>query len=379
MSDRIRAPKGAAEPRWNPQRSEWEARVELPGSNGSRRRKWVRAKTEAECRDAIARTRIILTDYGAVTNGAITVGTVADRWLVSHGPQVTQGSMATYERVVRLYIKPMMGSKRLRELTVADVDKWQRELEAKGLSLSTRKGARTCLVQVIKWAMRHDYVLRNVAQLSPGPRGTSKRVSSLTKDEARKVLQAVSGWRQEAAVIVMMTVGLRVGECLGLRWSDVELDGTPARISVVGQLVREPKLHYQPDTKTHEPRVVDLPAITVEALKAHRERQNKELADLGCPEAQPSDYVFVSTMHTMQDPRNFARELKELTEGTGLHIHPHKLRHTAVSLLCDQGVDIDTVSKIVGHRSSRTTSDLYRSLLADGRAAAASAMDAALG
>jgi integrase len=338
----------------------------------------VRGKTEAECRDALARTRITLADFNVVPNGTITVASVAERWLASHGPQVSTGTLGGYKRRVRLYVVPTLGSKRLRELTVADVDKWQRELERKGLSLSTRKGARTCLVQMIKWAMRHDYVLRNVAQLSPGPRGTSKTVNSLTRDEARAVLKAVSGWRQEAAVVIMMTAGLRVGEALGLRWSDVELDATPSRLSVVGQLVREPRLHYQPDTKTHEPRVVDLPAIAVDALKAHRERQNKELADLGTGDAKPSDYVFVSAAHTMLDPRNFARELKDRTESTGLHVHPHKLRHTAVSLLCDQGVPIETVSKIVGHRSSRTTSDLYRSMLADGRASAAAAMDAAL-
>lgn len=378
MSDRIRSPKGWAAPRYNSQRDEWETRIELPSDNGTRKRKWVRAKSEDECREALARARMGLTDIGVVANDAITVKTVAEQWLESHSSQVATGSLAVYQRRVRLYIVPGLGSKRLSSLTVKDVDTWQRGLERKGLSLATRRGARTALVQIIKWAMRHDYVMRNVAQLSPGPRGTSKTVSSLTKAEAKTVLAAVEGWRQEAAVVLMMTAGLRIGEALGLRWGDVALDSTPARVAVVGQLVREPSLHYQPDTKTHEPRVVDLSQRAVTALQAHRVKQNQEREKLDLEPAEPSDFVFVSTTHSILDPRNFARELKARTEKTGLHIHPHKLRHTAVSLMCDQGVPMDDVSKIVGHRSSRTTSDLYRSMLADGRAGAAAAIDAAL-
>jgi integrase len=373
MTARHRAPRGAPEPSWSETRREWQVRIELPTDPGQpRNRKWVRGKTKEECLDRLRRVQVGLTDFQRVSNDQITVAQVADRWLESIRSQVSSGSLGAYRTRVDLHIRPGLGSRRLTSLTVADVDAWQQNLERKGLAVSTRREIRTCLVTLLKWAVKHDYVMRNVAALSPGPKGRPKPVDSLTKAQAKAVLAAVEGWRLEAAAVLMMTAGLRVGEALGLRWIDL----TDSTATVAGTLATRPHLHYQPEPKTAESRrTVALAPQAKTALATHRARQQAEREALGLG---PATYVFLNSRQGLMDPSILAAELRSRTHSLGVHVHPHKLRHTAVSLMLDAGVPLETVSKVVGHSSIRTTADLYHSLLDDGRDAAASAIGEAL-
>ena len=375
MTARNRAPRGAPDPSWSDTRKEWQVRLELPTEPGKpRNRKWVRAKTREECLEKLRKAQVGLADFQVVPRDSITVRQVAEEWLDAIRSQVASGSLRAYQNRVHSHIIPDLGSRRLTSLTVADVDNWQQGLERKGLAVSTRREIRTCLVTLIKWAVKHDYVMRNVAQLSPGPKGRTKPVQSLTKAQAKAVLEALEGWRYQAAVVLMMTAGLRVGEVLGLRWIDL----TDSTVTVAGTLATRPSLHYQPEPKTAESRrTVALSQLAITALEAHRVRQEQERERLGLG---PAQHVFLTaTRQTLVDPSTLSQELTTRTHSLGLHIHPHKLRHTAVSLMLDAGVPLETVSKVVGHRSIRTTADLYQSLLEGGRAAAASAIDEMLG
>jgi len=358
-----RARKGQLVAHWNPVRKDWGTRIELPTEPGQdRQRKWVRAKTEQECLAKARQAQGQLADFAVVTDDSETVGAVARQWLAYMEGRVSDGSWSAYRTRVNLHIIPLLGTRRLTALRTKDVDQWQTDLEAKGLAVSTRKEIRSTLVIIIEWAQARDMVTRNVAALSSGPRGGSgKKVETLTKAQAKTVLEKVEGWRMAPAVILMMMTGLRIGETLGLRWSDI----SEGRLTVAGQLVTRPSLHYQPFPKTDSGyRTIELP--------------QKAQAALGAP-GQPSDYVFLTASGRFLDPSTLAMELKQRTRDMGVNVHPHKLRHTAASLMLDAGVPVETVSKVLGHKSIRTTLDIYGHLLDGGRGAAASAMDGMLG
>jgi len=374
VTARHRAPRGAPDPTWSEARQEWQVRIELPTNPGQpRNRKWVRAKTKAECLEKLRKAQVSVAEVGVLPDDSGTLGAVARDWLHYMEHRVVAESWSAYRTRVNLHILPMLGSRRLTALTTSDVDQWQEDLKAKGLAVSTRSEIRSTLVIIIEWAQGRDLVMRNVAALSSGPRGTGKKVESLTKPQAKDVLSAVSGWRLEAAVVLMMTTGLRIGECLGLRWSDIT-DGT---VTITGQLVTKPALHYQAFPKTSQSfRRVDLPLRALNALEAHREQQDMEREALGL---EPADYIFMTASQRLLDPSTLASELKARTAHLGVNVHPHKLRHTAASLMIDAGVPIEIVSKVLGHRSIRTTLDIYGHLLDRGRGTAASAMDETLG
>jgi integrase len=373
MTASKRAPKGSPQPRWNKGRQEWELRVELPASRpDDRKRKWVRAKDKAECQEKADRVRIGLADYGLVPSDKGTLGAVAREWLDYMESRVSDGSWSAYRTRVNLHILPLLGTRRLTALSTPDVDEWQKALEAKGLAVGYRREIRSTLVIILEWAQARDLVMRNVAALSAGPRGSGKRVVSLTKAQAREVLEAVEGWRLEAAAVLMLTAGLRVGEALGLRWIDVVGD----KLTVAGTLVTKPSLHYQSEPKTAESRrTVTLSKRAQLALQDHQARQELERQALGL---EPSQHIFLTRSQGLLDPSTLATELKARTAHI-CPVHPHKLRHTAASLMIDSGVRIDVVSKILGHKSIRTTLDIYGHLLDDGRDSAADAMDTALG
>jgi integrase len=374
MSPRQRAPRGTPEPSYNAQRRDWGVRIEVPADPGQpRKRKWVRAKTKEECQEKLSRALVSLADVGVVTDGRVTVEQVSRLWLDFMKNRVSHGSWVAYRTRVENHIVPsQIGTRRLMALSTPDVDAWQKSLEAKGLAVSTRREVRSTLVIIISWAQGRDYVMRNVAALSAGPSGSGKRVVSLSKPEARAVLEAVEGWRLEAVIVLMLTSGLRIGEALGLRWIDLSGD----QLSIAGTLASKPSLHYKPEPKTAESRrTVALSQRALAALEAHRERQELERQAL---DLEPAQHIFLTRSQTLIDPSTVASELKTRTAHI-CPVHPHKLRHTAASLMIDSGVPIQTVSKVLGHKSIRTTLDIYGHLLDDGRASAASAMDAALG
>jgi integrase len=372
VTDARRAKKGQLVAHWNPVRRDWGTRIELPANPGEpRARKWVRAKTEQECLAKARQAMGLLTDNVPLPDDSKTLGTVARQWLASMESRVTEASWAAYRTRVNLHILPLLGTRRLTALTTEDVDQWQRDLEAKGLGGVTRSEIRSTLVQIIDWAMGRDLVGRNVARLSKGPGGSGQQVESLTRSQAREVLEAVSGWRYEACGILMLMVGLRVGEALGIRWADVDLEA--GKLTVQGTLVTKPSLHWQPSPKTSSSRrTVDLPQRATEALTVRKAEQERERQALGL---EPAAYVFLTESQILVDPSRLAAGLKCRTADLGVKVNPHKLRHTAASLMVDQKVPLETVSKILGHKSIRTTADMYHHLLEGGRAAAASAMN----
>ena len=90
--------------------------------------------------------------------------------------------------------------------------------------------------------------------------------------------------------------------------------------------------------------------------------------------------IFTSSWGTPMDPRNWGRELRQRGLEAGIEgVHPHLLRHTAVALLLNAGETMSIISKMIGHQSERTTSDIYAHLSSEGRHRVADAMEAILG
>jgi integrase len=182
---------------------------------------------------------------------------------------------------------------------------------------------------------------------------------SLTPDEGRALLKAAAGERLEARVVVGPTVGLRPGELGGLLWSDLDLDATPPTLTVSGSMKRTPEGLTRGAVKrsTAGERTVALPAVAVEALRAHRGRQAKEqmAARYTGPDGKVGSMwrdhglVFSSRIGTPLNPPNVRRTSARIASPAGLDARfPYLLRHTAVSLLIDDGASIEEVADLLG-------------------------------
>lgn len=347
-------------------------------ADGRPRRRTVSARTRSE---AVARLRALqrqVDDGLPLPDAQLTVAQLLSRWhddVLRH--QVSPSTASNYKSVFDHHLVPALGRKKVVALAPADVDALLSAKLDTGLSVSTVRRIRAVLSQALDQGLRWGIVNRNVAAITRGPRARRREGRTLTPEDARRLLAVLSGHRNEALYTLMLATGLRRGEALGLRWSDVDLEG--GQLVVTRQLKREGGSLVTTDTKTaRSRRALDLSAPVVEALKAHRARQDAERRALGAA-WQETGYVFTSSLGTPVDPRNCYREFRAICEAAGLgRWHPHELRHSAASLMLAQGVKLQVVSELLGHSSIRMTADVYGHVLAPDRKAAAEAMSAVL-
>jgi integrase len=340
----------------------------------------------------------------------ITVGSTLDVWLDEVLPgTVSPVTEAQYGQVARLYIKPRLGHRKLRELSPLDVTRMLRDMEQpterlpNGYSSNVRRLARSVLRRALRWAEVEGMVTRNVAALANPVKVEQPEGRTMTPEQARVFLDHVRGDRLEALYVVALSLGLRVSELLAVGWEDVNLDppaGLPATLKVHRGLkrIRGRGLVIEGVKTRTSRRTIHLPAVTANCLRQHRERQRVEREQFpGRWPAKPHgvDLVFRTVDGTALDPSNVSHYLSKATRhagaeyldddraqikpGTGLgHWHPHELRHSAASLLLSQGVPLKVVSDLLGHSGINVTANVYAHVLAPARDEAAAAMNRVL-
>ena len=290
--------------------------------------------------------------------------TVAD-WLgqwrdeLLPGTVAAQATLDNYAWAINRHLIPGLGRVLLVDLSPTDVAIFLHDKLQAGLAVGTVARLRTALGTALGHAVLLGHLPRNVALLVRAPRGTVERGRSLTLRQGRELLRAAQGERFEAAFTIMLLVGLRPGEVLGLRWCDVDVERKTLTVSQ--SLKRGPHGTYLGPVKTRQShRRVALPAQVLSALQRRGESQANERARAG-HRWRDSDLVFTTRDGRPVEHPRLARHLARLTESLGLgRWHPHELRHSAVSLLSAAGVRLEDVADVMGHRSTRTTSAVYR-------------------
>ena len=348
------------------------------GSNGRLVRKTVSAKTRAEVVRKLKQLQRQLDDGLPLPDSTLTVAQLLNSWysdVLRH--QVAPSASANYKSVADCHIIPTIGRKLVAKLTAADVDRLISLKMDSGLSVSTVQRIRFVLAQAIDQGIRWGSITRNVARLSRAPKTQRSEGRTLTPEEARMLLKALKGHRNEVLYTLMLSTGLRRGEALGLQWKD--FDGVTGTILVRRQLKREGGVLITSDTKTSRSRrSINLLARMVVALETHRRLLAEEQREFGSGWVV-NDFIFTSSVGTPLDPRNLNREFHGICQEAGLgHWHPHELRHSPASLMLAGGVKLQVVSEVLGHSSIRMTADVYGHIMAPDREAAARAMDAVL-
>lgn len=270
------------------------------------------------------------------------------------------GIYETYATLVRVHLKPAVGSIRLQDLKPEDLQRLYNQKAKAGLAASTIRHIHLIIHAALQQAAKNGLVYRNVSELTTLPKGPKKEVRALTPEEQELFLRALEGERLRAAFLVLLFAGLRRGELLALTWEDIDLsNGT---LQVRRNLVRtkEHGLTFtEPKTKTSR-RVVPLPASLVAELRVHKTQQAKEKLQAG--EAwQDHGLVFTTEFGTPIEPRNFNRAFYRIRNKAGLpeEVNLHALRHTYATRLIERGVPMKTAQVFLGHANYQVTADTY--------------------
>jgi integrase len=194
----------------------------------------------------------------------------------------------------------------------------------------------------------------------------------------RRLLAAASGDRIEALYVLAVTAGLRQGELLALRWSEVDLDAGYLRVVAslgrargTGLVVTDPKT-------ARSRRRVELGATAVECLRRHRAAQSAERLAAG-PLWRHEDLVLASRVGSYLHASDVYESFRGLLDRAGLRrIRFHDLRHTAATLMLVGGVHPKVASEMLGHSTVAITLDLYSHVTPTLQREAAKAIEAAL-
>jgi integrase len=257
-----------------------------------------------------------------------------------------------------------------------DVPKPQSRKLDDGLAPATVAHLHAFLHRALGQAHRWNFVAQNVASLVNPPRIPKREMRTLDPDEVRRLLYAVDSDRLQALYMLAVTTGMRLGELLALRWSDVDL--LSRRVSVRGTLARRDQGLIVAETKTGRARVVLLTPTAV-AVSQHRVRQAGGRRRAGASWAC-LDFVFTNELGRPLDPSNVRlRSFQPALKHAGLpHIRFHDLRHTAATLMLRQGVHPKVVAEMLGHSQIGITLDLYSHVTPTMQQVAVDAVEAVL-
>ena len=289
------------------------------------------------------------------------VATFLEEWLsATVEPNCLSVNTAdSYRRIVRQHLVPALGKKRLRDLSVLDVDQLLAAKYDAGYSGSTVQRIRMTLIKALRHAERRDLVARNVAALTDLRRMTPKEGRSLTPEQAAKLLAVAPTDRLGITVELGLYLGLRPGEVLGLQWSDIDFkEGT---LCVRRSLKREQnKLRFGEPKTPGSRRVLAMPDPLETALQRHRDQQNADRERAG-EMWFDFDLVVATEVGTPVDPSNARRSLDNLCNKAGIgHWNPNAMRHSFASLMSLRGAPMEEVADAMGHVDTRMTSRVYR-------------------
>ena len=304
------------------------------------------------------------------------MGTWLEVWLENYAKiKLRPSTFKTSQGFLKNHIKPQIGSVPLAELTSLDLQRFYKHLldggrvdrievkkKPKGLAPKTVRNIHQMIGSAYNLAMEQKLVTRNPTQGCALPKVEHKEMKTLTSDQLSTFFQEARDSGVYELYYLDLATGLRRGELLGLKWTDVDLDRDVLKIQRAisrqnGKVVEAP-------LKTKNAyRTLPLSADAIDVLMQQRRKTGN------------SEWVFPSPAGGPMSPDSVLHMLQRVLKRAGLpRIRFHDLRHTFATMALQNGVDVKTVSSMLGHYSAGFTLDTYAHVTTDAQLKAAQTM-----
>lgn len=338
----------------------WRYRAQIGIDPGTGKRRWVTKggfDTEKEATKAMHRVLVAADDGLVVKRTSLQLGDYLTDWMKRAAPNLKPTTAGGYARAI-VKISEKLGKVRLQDLAPIQIEEMYFDLVKEGLSPKTVRNTHSVLRRALADAERLGLVLRNAAAAARPPSVPHHEQQTWSAAELNTFLAGLHDHRLLASVVLLATTGLRRGEMLGLRWTDVDLDA--GKLSVIQTITTVRGHPVVSPTKTKKSRRrVTLDVATVGALRAHKRLQAKERLAAGSAWHQ-TGLVFTqedgSALHPELYSHWFARCVSKAPVP---RIRLHDLRHTHATLALAAGIHPKVVSERLGHATVGITLDLY--------------------
>lgn len=299
-----------------------------------------------------------------VQGNRMTVGAFLDDWLENvHRPTLRLISYLRYREYLDNHIIPAIGHIPLQKLHQSQVQSFYTRKSDEGYAPSKIRFFHAILHKALDHAVEWEYVVRNVCDLVHLPRLVTREAQVLDKEQALYLLEALTSHRLLPAVSLALATGMRRGELLSLRWSDINLEDRSMQVRhTVNRLAGYGMHEDEPKTKAGRRRIV-LPERIVDMLKQHRAEQEEKKQRAG-DKWKNLDLVITNSVGNYINPSDFTQYFNRAVKEAGLSpMHFHDLRHSAATLLLAMDVHPKVVQELLGHSNISTTMNLYSHVL----------------
>lgn len=334
----------------------WQARVTLP--DGSRKSYYARTRQEAQKKIQQALRDI---DNGLpIASERQTVEQYLLAWLTDIKHQLKVSSFHRYDNQMRLHVIPALGRHLLSKLTPQQVQAFYSQKIESGLSTTTVRHIHLIFHRALKDAVRMGLIQRNVTEMIRPPRKRKVEMRTLDARQVGLFFEAAAEERLEALFVLAVTTGMRQGELLGLRWQDIDLEKAVVHVRQALYISRGQILLTEPKTE-HSRRMIHLPRVALYALRKYRIRYLQEAMAFGPEWNSKYNLAFPTTTgNPIRAAHMVDLPFHRILEHAGLpRIRFHDLRHTAATLMLEQGVNPKMVSEMLGHSDVTITLSIY--------------------
>jgi integrase len=301
-----------------------------------------------------------------------------DAW--EAGGDISARTAQRYRQLVENQIAPHLGVKLIQKLRPLDIEEWHATLRANGrvrgqggISARTIGHAHRVLSKALKSAAKNELVTRNVAKEEAPPKVVDGDMA-IVQDVPSLVVKLATARRLHVPPMLALFTGMRLGEVLALRRNRIDLG---AKIAQVREALEQTKVHgvrFKTPKSTAGRRDSTLPDVLVDVLREHLKGQLELWMQLGAGRPPEDALLFTEINGEPLSPNAMSAAWADFAESIGMpQVTFHALRHTHASQLIDEGVDIVTISKRLGHAKPDITLRIYAHLFKkdDGKAAAA--------
>ena len=364
----------------------WRVIVEMgTGPDGKRKRTYRNVHgTKKEAEALMARLLSELNTGSYIEPAKISLTEYLRDWLKGYEPNLSPTTVDSYRINVEKHIIPYIGHIPLQQLKPMHVQNLYQDLlengraDGKGgLSARSVLYVHRTLREALQHGVKLQLVARNVADLVTLPRANKYSATVYSEDELVQLLQISKDTDMEIIILLAVSLGLRRGELLGLKWSDIDLEEKRIIIrhnhvqTTQGNITKTPK-------STSSIRTLELPDGLIPILQKHKDFQEDNKQKLG-NSYHNDDYVYCQADGSPYCPGYISKKFAAFLKKHGLkHIRLHDLRHSNATLMLKYGVPAKVASERLGHSTIGITLDLYSHVLDDMQKEAAQKIDAGI-
>lgn len=297
-------------------------------------------------------------------------------------------SFERYEGILRNYVEgTKLGKSKLSELRAVDFQRYFNDLSANGTSPSTLATVKKFLTCCMNGAVEHEYIVKNYCSAAKLPKQEKRDkeeedIDFFTREEQEAFLKAIRGHKFELAFKLNLGTGLRLGELIALKWTDIDfINGTLSvnkALKIVALIDKDRKrtttlLEQSPKTESSY-RTVPVPSNIMKDLKTHLKDQDKFKKDNDT--FIDNDYLFCEKNGQPIDPKKLPCNFKSVLSKMGIRdMKYHSIRHSYTTRLFEANIPVKTVQKLLGHKDIATTMNIYTHVTDDIKTEAAESIN----